>query len=221
MQNEFSFRRAEPEDIDFILKTIIQSEKSGTDRLSYTGIFSLSEEEVKKIIANVLLENVPGQQYCLSNFLIAEEEGRYAGACCSWVEGETGLSSSIISANLLLDFIDHKNFQKATSLLQIATEIGFPREEGSIQIENVFVESSFRGRGISGLLIDKHIEMRRPNAVIPKVQIILSKINEKAYRSYLKAGFKIVGEKTSRRKEILDILPSDTNILMEKEISLK
>jgi len=211
-------RRADLKDIKFVLKAIIESEKSGTERLSYIKIFSIPEAEVKEIIRNVLKENIPGQQYCLSNFLIAEIEGEYAGACCSWVEGETGLSSSLIRANLLLDFIDHKYFIKAKSLLKIATEIGFPRKTGAIQIENVFVENKFRRKGISGYLIEKHIHIQKGKALIPTVQIILSKINENALKAYIKSGFHITAERTSDKKEILDILPSNTNVLMEKKI---
>lgn len=219
MQNEFNFRRAGSDDIDFILKVIIESEKSGTDRLSYTRIFKMSENQVKEIIANVLRENIPGHEYCLSNFIIAEYNGNYAGACGAWIEGETGLSSSIIRANLLIDFIDHSHYERVNNLLQMATEVSFSRREGTIQIENVFVEDNFRGKGVSNLMIEKHIELLRGKARVPKVQIILSKINENAYKSYIKSGFKIVDEKTSNRKEILDILPSNTNILMEKELT--
>jgi ribosomal protein S18 acetylase RimI-like enzyme len=211
-------RHADLKDIEFVRKAIIESEKSGTDRLIYTKIFSIPEIEVKEIIRNVLKENITGQQYCLSNFLISEIDGEYAGASCSWVEGETGLSSSIIRANLLLDFIDHNNFATAKSLLKIANEIGFPRKTGAIQIENVFVENKFRGKGISGYLIEKHIQNQIRKTLIPKVQIILAKTNENALKSYIKSGFHITAERTSDKKEILDILPSNTNILMEKEI---
>ena len=218
MINDLIIRRAEIKDIEFIIKGIIESEKSGTARLSYSGIFFLSESNVKEIFGDILKENIPGQQFCLSNFLIAETGNEYAGTCCSWIEGETGIASSIIRASLLLDFIDSNNIEATKYRLKIAAEVNIPRENGTIQIENVFVEEKFRGKGISGMLIQKHIELQKPAANVPKVQIILSKTNENAFRSYLKSGFKIVEERTSDNREILEFLPSDTNILMEKEL---
>ncbi|MGA7836880.1 MAG: GNAT family N-acetyltransferase [Ignavibacteriaceae bacterium] len=219
MQNNIKIRQADISDIEFVLTAIIESEKSGTDKLSYTRIFPLSEAEVRTIIGNALKENIPGQQYSISNFLIALIDGNYAGACCSWIEGETGLSSSIIMANLLIDFIDHDNFTDSQRFLKIATEVVFTRTIGAIQIENVYVDDKFRGKGISSFLIQKHIENLKDKAPTQVVQIILAKTNENAFRSYIKSGFEIVAERSSENKEILDILPSDTNILMEKRLN--
>lgn len=218
MQNKINLRQAERKDIPFVTRAIMESEKSGTDRLSYVRIFSLTENKVKDIIAHILEENIPGQQYCFSNFIIAEIEDNYAGACCSWIEGEEGVSSSIIMASLLLDFIDHNNYEEAKSRLQIATEIGFQREPGSIQIENVFVEPEYRGRGISSQMIELHIRYHKTKSNAKKVQIILSKTNENAFKSYQKSGFRITAEKSSNKEEILNILPSNTNIMMEREL---
>jgi len=51
-----------------------------------------------------------------------------------------------------------------------------------------------------------------------KVQVILLKNNEKALNAYRKAGFTVVQEKQCADKAILQILPGDTKILMERNI---
>jgi len=45
-----TFKKATLKEIDFIIETIIESEKSGTDRFSYSTLLDLSEQEVINII---------------------------------------------------------------------------------------------------------------------------------------------------------------------------
>ena len=42
---KLSFRKAVEADIEFIVEGIIEAEKSGSDKLPYTTLFDLSEED--------------------------------------------------------------------------------------------------------------------------------------------------------------------------------
>jgi len=80
MEEEVKIRRANRADIDFIIETIIEAEKSLTDKISYCNIFSLSESELLDILRNILSEDITGQDLCYSEYLIAEVNGVVAGA---------------------------------------------------------------------------------------------------------------------------------------------
>jgi len=65
-------RQATADDIDFIIKTIIESDKSSTDVISACNIFSLSESEYKEILKNILAESIGNNEYDINGYLIAE-----------------------------------------------------------------------------------------------------------------------------------------------------
>lgn len=66
-------RKATLLDIDFLIEAIIAAEKSGTDILSYSTIFDLTERDVQNMLRNVLEKNVTGCELSPCNFLIAED----------------------------------------------------------------------------------------------------------------------------------------------------
>ena len=76
--NPLVFRKAEEKDIPFLIETIVAAEKSGTDVFSYSKIFELPELEIRKILADILAEDVTGQELCYSDYLMAEYEEKVA-----------------------------------------------------------------------------------------------------------------------------------------------
>ena len=52
-----SFRNAEIKDIPFIIETIIEAEKSGSNVIPTCKIFGLTEDEYKNILVEILAEN--------------------------------------------------------------------------------------------------------------------------------------------------------------------
>jgi hypothetical protein len=93
------------DDIDFIIETIIESDKSSTNVISACNIFSLTELEYKGILRNILLSNVESNEYSLTGFLIAEIKNKKLGALASWVEGIDGKSNSFIKSSLIFAFV--------------------------------------------------------------------------------------------------------------------
>ena len=49
----YSFRSATLNDIDFIVYTIFEAEKSGTNKLVYTTLFNLTKKEVRRYISQI------------------------------------------------------------------------------------------------------------------------------------------------------------------------
>jgi len=212
-------RRATEADADFIVKAIIEAEKSGTDKLSYATVFGLNEAKVEEILKNAVLEDIPGNELCISGFIIAFIDGIPSGAVCSWIEGADDMPSAILKANILYHFLGTEVLERAAVNSKLIDQLTIPRETGAMQIESVYVSNKFRGLGISNKLILEHIkDTSQIGPEITKVQIQLAGTNESALRSYLKLGFKTTVTKTCDDAKILDLLPSDTRIMMELSV---
>jgi ribosomal protein S18 acetylase RimI-like enzyme len=219
MNENIRIHKATHKDLDFIVDTIIEAEKSGTEKISYCNIFEINESDLRSIIRNILEEDIEGQELCLSGFMVAESEGKAAGAVCSWVEAKEGSPSSIIKASILHYFIKKENLEKASSKKEMLELLNIEREPGTIQIESVYVHNNFRGMGVSGMLVLENIKKHLClDDKLEKVQIQLAGNNDSAFNSYRKLGFEIKKKKVCDNKKILDILPSDSKVLMEVSV---
>src|SRR3989339_169360 len=127
MKTNISIRKATEKDIPFLIETIIAAEKSGTETFAYCSIFSLGKEEFTELLKNILEEDIQGQELCVSDFLIAEEKGISVGACCGWIEGENGTSSSL-KANILHYFLGEEKIAEAQGIMKIADALHIERE---------------------------------------------------------------------------------------------
>ena len=65
--NEHIIRSATIDDISFLVETIIEAEKSGTDRLSYSTVFGLSNEDTHKYLNDMLKEEIDGCELSVSS----------------------------------------------------------------------------------------------------------------------------------------------------------
>jgi len=214
------FRRAGESDAEFIAESIREAEKSGTDVFSYARIFGLEDEKATEIIKNAVLEDIPGQELCLSGFIIADSDGEPAGAVCSWIEAEEDVPSSVIKANVLFYFLGKEIIAHAADKSVIVEPLTIQREQGTLQIESVYVRNKFRGMGVSNKLILEHIKQSILNGKsFSKVQIQLAETNASALASYKKLGFETMIRKTGNHPDILNYLPSDTKIMMELRVS--
>jgi ribosomal protein S18 acetylase RimI-like enzyme len=213
------FRRATETDIDFVVEAIIEAEKSGTDLLSYSTMFELSEPDVKELLKNCLLEDIPSQELCLSGFMLALIDDVPSGAVCSWIEGADDIPSSILKANILFHFLGSDRLLNAAENNLLLEQINIPRETGALQIESVYVSNKFRGLGVARKLILEQIkETFRNGHKVTKLQIQLAGNNQPALRSYEKLGFKTTVTRKCSDARILDLLPSDTKAMMELSV---
>lgn len=219
MSTNISIRRATLNDVDFIIEAIIEAEKSFSDKISYCQIFSVTKEELVKLFRQILSKDVIGQELCFSEYMIAEENSNFAGACASWVEGAEGFSSSVVKANLLMEYFGHEKINKAQYLFKYLREINIEREPNTLQIVNAYIKPDYRGQGIIAKLIMEHIKQQKIKyPFIERVQLRPTGTNESAYRAYNKLGFEFVLEKRIEDDFILDFIPSKSKILMEKKL---
>ena len=217
--DKFTIRSASVADIPFLVDTIIEAEKSGTDKLSYSTIFGIAEEEIRNYIAEMLLEEVDGCELSVSSFLIAEKEGQIAAALSAWIEGKDGISSTVLKGNLLNYILPKECLKNAIQVNSIISEIHIEYHTNTIQIGAGYVAKEFRGNALLGILNNEIIErLSKLNPNVLKVCVQIFGCNIPSIKTYEKANFKVELIKTSSTKEIHNYLPSNKKILMTKEL---
>jgi len=210
------FRKANTEDIPFIINAIIEAEKSGTEVLSYSRIFNITELEVEQLISNILDEELEGQEWCLAHFYIAEYANKQAACLSAWIEGLNGLGSGILKAQAMSYFLGDK-WQKSKSQLESVAMVQIPRSHGALQLENIYTAPDFRGQGIIGQLIDFVVANYPSDDIVSTyAEIHLMENNEKALHSYTKCGFLEDAKNTAADDVVLTLLPSKTRIALKR-----
>jgi ribosomal protein S18 acetylase RimI-like enzyme len=217
--NKFVLRNASVSDIPFLIDTIIEAEKSGTDILTYSTIFGLSEEETKEYLAKMLAEEVDGCELSISSFLLAESGAQVVAAAAAWIEGVDGMPSTIIKGNLLNYTLPIKALEKALYLNSIVSDLHIAYIPNTIQIGLLYVSSAFRGQNLASLLIEEQIKsLLKKNTAPTGIYVQVFSNNLAAIKTYDKANFKIVLTKESTHKEILDYMPSKSKVLMKRDL---
>jgi hypothetical protein len=215
--NDLSIRDASPADVDFLSRTIIEAEKSGTERLSYTTIFGLSEEESKKYIAQMLAEEVDGCELSISSFMVAEVEGEIVAASSAWIEGYYGISSSILKGNLLNHCLPRECIERASRFKHIIQEMHVEYSPDTIQIGSSFVDGKFRGRGLIAAVHSRLTErLKRIKPEIKVAQVQIFSCNTSSLRAFENAGFSIVAIRESSDERITRFLPSNKKYLLTR-----
>ena len=217
----FNIRKATVVDIPFLVDTIIEAEKSGTDILTYTTIFGLSEAEARKYIIDMLLEEVDGCELSISSFLIAQKEGQYAAAVGAWIEGYEGMSSSVLKGNLLNYTLPKACIEKAISLNKLVKDLHIEYIDNSIQIGLVYVSENFRGLGLANILIEEQLKQLlqiAPGITESYVQVFGN--NKAAIKSYEKSRFIFHSERVSENKVIINYFPSGSKVLMRRGLNI-
>ena len=200
---EFIFRPATEKDIPFLVDTIIEAEKSGTDKLSYTTVFGLTENETRKYISEMLMEETDHCELSVSSFMIAEKDNQLAAAVAAWEECADGIPSSVLKGNLLNYTLPKGYIEKALSINNLLRELHLECIQGTIQVGLVYVAAAFRGKNLVRILIDKQIER-------------LVKANSDLDEMYVQVfGNNLPAIKEANDNEILLYLPSNKKILMK------
>jgi len=219
MAEPIALRRAGSDDRDFLVDAIVGAERGVAERISYCEIFGLDEPELRALLADILAEDLEGQELCTSGFLVAEIDGAPAAAACGWIEGESELPSTLIKANLLHHFLGAERVERAEPWLARLASLSLPRETGAAQLESIYVRPDQRGRGLSMRVLDAQLrELRARAPELDKAQIILVRDNASARRAYEKLGFAVVRERRTDDPLLRTIVPGGAKILMEKRL---
>jgi ribosomal protein S18 acetylase RimI-like enzyme len=212
-------RKAVESDTEFVIDSIINAEKSGTEKITYCEIFSISEEDFRNILHQILEEEIEGFEFCIKNFLVAQINQKMVGAVSGWIEGTDGMSSSLLKMNAFSFFLSKTKINSSHQNIKIIEEIGIEREIGCLQLDSVYTLPEYRRQGITGILIEAHInQVKKQNPEVKKSQIILMKENLSAMEAYQKAGFTKVLEKYSENRKISEILPGRGKLLLERQL---
>lgn len=217
--DEFLVRNATTGDITFLVDTIIEAEKSGTNILTYTTIFGLSESEARDYIARMLEEEIDGCELSVSGFILAEKDGKIAGAIGAWLEGSEGIPSNVLKGNLLRYILPVSCLERAAKLNHIVHDLHIEYIPDSIQIGLVYVALEARGQGLVTKLIEYKIQMLKEKySNTKKAYIQVFENNIRAIKAYEKAGFQVVYRKNAELAETAVYMPDTCKVLMEKNI---
>ena len=213
-------RPATSADSAFLVEAIIAAEKSNSDKLGLATLFDLREEEVAALIVKMLDEEVDGCEFSTSSFLIAEVDGRPAAAVAGWVEGlADDMPSRLLKANLIAFTFPKAGLVALQSRAKAIAGIQIEREQGTFQVEYVYVRPEHRGKGLAASLILRHWELAMAaNKELRRSQVQAFSNNITAIGAYSKLGFHIARIFRSDDPATADFLPHTEKVLMEKQL---
>jgi ribosomal protein S18 acetylase RimI-like enzyme len=218
--DEYVIRKATIEDADFIAQVIIGAEKSMTDYLGLATFFELTEQEIKQLIIKMLDEEIDGCEFSISSYFVASYKGKPVAALGGWLEGYfDGMPSAILKSNLIGFIFPKESIKKAQLKNEIIKEIQIEREKGAYQLEYSFVDSDHRGKRLTQRLMKEHLDFAKQlDSNVKKAQLQVFENNTIITKVHQGSGFKIVKRYVSSNVDILNYLPYNVKLLMEKEI---
>lgn len=218
--SEYLFRQAEKKDISFLADVVIAAEKGNSNNLSYSTLFNLTEEKVREFIVLMFEEEIEGCEFSLSNYIVAEQNGKLVGGFGAWIECYNGcLPSKILKSNLIHHFFGKKSIEFLKERSHIIKDVLSEREKMTLQFEHLFVSDNHRGHNIAGILIHKLEERALFNyPTLKKIQFQLFKNNDHVIKLFEKHGYRVVRYLRSDHPEIKKYLPFNEKYIMEKEL---
>jgi len=216
--NGYIVRQAEKKDVPFLVETVIAAEKGRSDKLSYATLFNLSESEVALLLAQMFNEEIDGCELSISSFLIVEHEGETAAASAVWIENfEDNMPSQILKSNLILNTFDKESIAFFKTKAHIIKDILIEREPLTLQLEYLYITNKHVGKGLDALLINTG----QQNAIqkypqLQKIQGQLFKNSIFAIIALRKKDFTIARTYKSENPDILNYIPFNEKLLMEK-----
>jgi len=218
--SEYIYREATIEDIPFLVEVVIEAEKSGSDIIGLSKIFGIDELDLRKYLTQIFEEEIDGCEFSVSSFFVAEYESLPVAALGGWIEGENedGLPSSILKSNLLSYILPREIFSQLHKTSEIIKDIQREREPHTHQIEYGYVKPGHYGKDLYGNLIDKLLEKAKSqNKLVKKSYAQTFEKNIFPIKLLKKSGYKIVKRFESKHPEILNYLPYNVLLLLERE----
>lgn len=218
---DYVYRDATVDDIPFLVETIIAAEKSGTDTLTYSTIFGLTEAEAQKYLTEMLDEEIDGCELSVSSFLLAEVNNEIVAAIGAWIECKDGTPSTVLKGNLLSYTLPHEAIKRSVSLNPMVRELHIEYVPNTIQIGLVYVHASQRGKKLASTMIDRKIDNLLADSleVTPEVAYVqVFGNNIAAIKAYERAGFQTISSKVSSNDKILDYMPFGEKVLMKRAL---
>ena len=219
--SEYIFREAKVEDIPFLVEVIIEAEKSGSDTIGLAKTFDIDEPDLRKYLTQILAEEIDGCEFSVSSFYVAEYDGFPVAAVGAWIEGENedSLPSTILKANLLSYVLPREKFSRLFKISEIIKDIQIERKMHTLQFEYSFVKPEHQGRFLFYDLDKKIIaKVKFQNNTVKKAYAQILESNITAIKLSQIMGYKIVARFESKHPEILNYLPCNVKLLLERDI---
>lgn len=219
--NKYIIRPATANDIDFLVETVIQAEKSSTGNCGLANYFDVTEEEMRDYLTKMFEEEVDGCEFSLNSFIVIEYDGEVVAAMGGWLEGdnEDEMPSSLLKSNLLMYVMPKEKILKSQENVVITKDLSIEREWGAYQGEYSFILPEHQGQFLLQDLLLAHVERAKSYGdKVKKMQVHVFEHNKVVLLNNKIMGFKTTKRFTSDNPRILDFFPYNTIVLMEKEI---
>lgn len=217
----FEIRPATLADADFLAQTIIEAEKSGTDKCGMALYFDVDEKELHHFLVQMLEEEIDGCELSISSFLVATYNGAPVAALAGWIEGrnEDNMPSSLLKSNLISFFLPKDKVEKTREKIDIVKDIQIERELGAYHFEYAYVKPEYIGHKlIQKLMLEHFAKAKELDPTVVKVYSHPFGHNETIIKVHEQMGFAIIKEYKSTNPLTKHFFPSDTLLLMEAEI---
>lgn len=217
--NRYIFRKATINDVDFLVTTIIEAEKSSTNNLGLANYLEVTEEELRHYLKAILEEEIDGCEMSISSFIVAEYDGVVVSAKGGWMEGnnEDEQSSAVLKSNLISYHFPMEKILNAQKKWEIVKDIQIEREWGAYQWEYSYTVPEHRGHHLVPRINDMHIE-KAIELGAKKIQGHVFAKNIKILKVYERSGFKVLRSYTSNHPLTKEYYPDNTILLLEKEL---
>lgn len=218
-KDEIQIRKAVGTDIPFLIKTIIEADKSGTSKSSYCSLLEISEQELANMLERIFMHELEGFEFSVASFCVLEHNLQPVGACASWIEEFDGIPSWQTRMLSIRAEAKGESYNKMVAKKDIVSNLIPIRTPNSLQIESVYISEAYRGLGLFRTMLDFHIQNSK--AISPELnsaEILVYDNNQIALNSYQKSGFSIVKSTKLENPDLLNIFPSNGMILLSKNI---
>ncbi|MBR3492361.1 MAG: hypothetical protein IKH44_08700 [Bacteroidales bacterium] len=217
--SKYIIRPAVLGDIDFLVETVIQAEKSSSGMCGMANYFEITEDELRNYIKLAFEEEVDGCELSVSSFLVVEYEGKVVAAMGGWLEGdnEDNMPSSLLKSNLLMYVIPRDKVLKSQKNALVIKDLNVEKEKGAYQLEYSYILPEHRGQFLLQDLTDAHLTRAKALSA-QKIQGHAFEANKIILLINKSMGFKITKKYVSKHPMILKFYPYDTIVLMEKVI---
>ena len=217
----YIFRQAKIEDASFISKVIIESEKSGSNIIGLAKVFDLTEPELKKYLIQMLEEEIEGCELSFNSFIIVELNNIPVAGFGGWIENENedNQPSFILKSNLLNFILPQEKITYFKNNQNVIKDILVEREPHTHQVEYAFVEEDHRGNNLTIKMLNELTKLaKNKNSNLKKTQAQFFENNTIAIEMFKQIGYKIIKRKESNHTSILNYLPYNVKLILEKEI---
>ncbi|RZN08967.1 GNAT family N-acetyltransferase [Bradyrhizobium genosp. SA-3] len=189
-----TIRSARPEDADFIVQTILSAQRGYRPRGWFDVALGWPEAQCRDFIARIAVARAVSMWH-VSQFLVAEVDGKPAAALCALPAAGTGpaawraIEEVAVATGLAapeLEAIRQRGVYTRACWVQGG--------EGDWMIEYIATDPGYRGLGLVQALIAHALDKGRA-AGFGRATISFLIGNEPAERAYAKAGFVFAEEK--------------------------